>query len=242
MTDRNIIRIYFKSTELNIKERASFIVEKQAQISESLDKFDWLLFDKTSVNLKDKDYAIQLFLKRIKKGIKTFTSKKNIPEDYFDTISCIDGYYASRKFDNDASFTYTIGHINASKNASSLIITNFDCLKNLSQFEQFKTFIMDLITIFQPYSIEVSEYAFYRERMNLKSDEYWFGWLTYFSKYIEIPRVIADAEIEELNNGGKLLIVTKEYFNSENPEHLKRAKSLTELFRRSNVKPLVKNL
>jgi hypothetical protein len=235
MSEKNIIRLFFEPKALSLIDRARFIVEKQNQIGEFLNKFEWLLFDKTPVDLKLKEEVVQLFLKRMKKRIKADTTIKNIPDDYLDNVLSIDGYYASKKFDNDASFTYWIGTIDKHHNAS-LIIKNFDGLTGLNRYSELRKFILALIQIFQPYSIEVSEYVFYRKLMDLKSDEFWFGWMTYFSKDMKIPAAPSDIKVEELPNGGKLLITTEEFFSFESPEHVRRAKSLVELFRKNNIR------
>jgi hypothetical protein len=93
-----------------------------------------------------------------------------------------------------------------------------------------------LIDVFQPHSIQISESFFYRDLMDLESDEYWFGWMTYFSKYIKLPKLPPGIKVEELPNGGKLLITIEEVFTCENPEHVRKAKSLVELFRKNNIR------
>lgn len=234
MRNRNIIRLYFEPQSLSVINRAKFLAQKQALISESLNKFNWLLFDKTAVDLNQQEDVAQLFKKRIKKRIQKSTVIKNIEDDYLDDTNTIDGYYASKRFDDDASFTYSIGSTKHDYD-SSLVIINFDSLNELNRFDGLKHFIFYLINIFEPYSIEVSEYKFFREKMDLRSDEYWFGWMTYFSNKISIPEVPPGIKVEDVGNKGKLIITTEDFFTSDNSEHFNRAKSLVNLFRNKNI-------
>jgi hypothetical protein len=109
-------------------------------------------------------------------------------------------------------------------------------LKGLSDFSELRKFILFLISSFQPYSIQISESFFYDDLMDLDSNEFWFGWMSYFSKDIKIPQIPIEIKVEELPNGGKLLTTTEETFTSDNPEHLSKAKLLVELFRKNNIK------
>jgi len=236
MTNKRIIRLFIESKKLPIIDRAKYITEKQKAIGEYFGKHDWYLFDKTEIDIRDSEQVTSLFLKRIKKRIEQSTTLKNISDDYVDRTATVDGYYATKKLDNDSSFRYTVGLTDEYNTMSSLIINNFYSLKNLNDFGEVKKFILFLVEIFQPYSIQVSESFFYRNLMNLDSDEYWFGWITYFSKSIKMPEIPLEIKVEELSNGGKLLITTEEIYTSENPEHLRKAMLLVELFRKYNIK------
>jgi hypothetical protein len=234
--NKGIIRLFSEPNRLPIIDRAIYITEKQQAIGKYFDKNDWYLFDKTEIDIRNCEQVTRLLLKRIKKRIEQSTTLKNISDDYIDRTATVDGYYATKKLDNDASFRYTVGLMDEYNTTSSLIINNFYSLKDLNDFSGLRKFILFLAEIFQPYSIQVSESFFYRDLMDLASEEYWFGWMTYFSKGIKIPEISSDIKVEQLPNGDKLLITTAETFTSENPEHLRKAKLLVELFRKNNVK------
>jgi hypothetical protein len=136
MKDKSLIRLYSEPKELSATDKAKYIVEKQSEISEYLNKYDWYLFDETPVDLKKKENIEQLV---------------NRPT--------IDGFYASKKNNDYASFKYNLNATDKNNNASSLITINFDSVKGLSEFKEFKQLLSALIQIFQPYSIEVSRFG-----------------------------------------------------------------------------------
>jgi hypothetical protein len=93
-----------------------------------------------------------------------------------------------------------------------------------------------LIDFFEPKWIEVSDYIFYNDLVKIESDEYRLGWMTYFSKDIRLPLIPTDIKVEELPNGGRLLITADEIFSVENSEHIRKAKLLVDLFRKNRIK------
>jgi len=237
MRQKNIIRIFSEPHELSILDRARYIVNNQSAISNYLGKFAWFLPDKTPVSLASKNELIQLFLDGIRKRIRRHTVLEEIPDDFFDNTSTVDGFYYSNKFDDETSFIYEVGGlIDGDNTESSLLIKNYSAMEHLTDFDSLRSFILMLVDLFDPSSIEVSEYSFYRGLMDLESDEYWFGWVSYFSKNIKLPQVPDEIMIERLPNGGKLLITTYETFNCSNSSHVRKAKLLVDLFRKENIK------
>ncbi|MGZ3759792.1 MAG: Imm52 family immunity protein [Mucilaginibacter sp.] len=232
MEYNDIIRVVSRPQAQSIIERAKYIVQKQSLISAYLNKSDWYLFDKTPVDIRQQEQVSQLILKRIKKRIKAHTTIKDVPDDFLDNVSTIDGFYASKKFDSDSVLIFNIGNTKS----SSLVIEKAKCFERLNDFKELKKFIINLVEIFEPKYVEVFDYVFYNDLMDLKSDEYRFGWMTYFSKDIKIPELPADIKVEELPNGGRLLITTEDTFTCENSEHVRKAKLLVDLFRKNNIK------
>lgn len=59
-----------------------------------------------------------------------------------------------------------------------------------------------------------------------KLDDYNFGWMTFFSKDLNIPVINIDGTSEKDISVGKILITTKEVFNKENINHIEKAKEV----------------
>ena len=233
MDNNDIIRVTSKPEEQSIIERAKYIVQKQLLISAYLNKFDWYLADKTPVDIRQQEQVSQLILKRIKKRIIKSTTEVYVDDDYMDTVSTTDGFYASKKFDADLVLTFNVG---SNTRNSLLVIKKAMSFEKLKEFKELKKFIIKFVEIFEPKYIEISDYVFYNDLMNLELDEYRFGWMTYFSKDVKLPSIPAEIKLEELSNGGRLLITTEETFSCENPDHIRKAKLLVDLFRSNNIK------
>lgn len=233
MEYNDIIRVVSKAQQQTIINRSKYIVDKQYLIGSYLNKFDWYLFDKTFIDIRQQEQVSQLLLKRIKKRIKAHTTIKDVSDDFLDSISTIDGFYASKKFSADSGLTFSVG---TNTESSLLIIKKALCFEKLNSFEEFKQFIIKLIDFFEPKWIEVSDYIFYNDLVKIESDEYRLGWMTYFSKDIRLPLIPADIKVEELPNGGRLLITADEIFSIENSEHIRKAKLLVDLFRKNGIK------
>jgi len=69
-----------------------------------------------------------------------------------------------------------------------------------------------------------------------KSNEFFVGWLSYFSNETKLPPIPSEYEVEQLDGIGKLLITTRDDFDSlNNPEHYAKAMRLVELFREHGI-------
>lgn len=237
MANKNIIRVTFSHIDMNISERANYIIDNQKKIAEYFNLFDWYLPDKSKVDFRKPESTVENLLNRIKKRITKHTTLKYIADDFNDSVATRDGFYSSTKFDKECLIEYILGgELDDINRVSQLLVKKYETLDNLSSFSKLRDFLMKLIEVFDPHSIEVSDYRFYSEFMDLESDEYWFGDITYFAKGVKIPKLPPDIDVDTLANGGKFVSVFNGMFDYNNINHLEKAKSLVELFRTNNIK------
>lgn len=237
MANKNIIRVIFRHIDMNISERANYIINKQKKIAEYFNLFEWYLPDKNKVDFRKPESAVESLLNRIKKRITKHTTLKDITDDFNDSVATRDGFYSSNKFDKECLIEYILGgDLDDINTVSQLLIKKYETLDNLSSFSKLRDFLVKLVEVFDPQSIEVSDYRFYSEFMDLESDEYWFGDITYFAKGVKIPKLPSDINVDTLANGGKFVSVFNGMVDYNNINHLEKVKSLVELFRTNNIK------
>ncbi len=220
----SLLRMSFPCESITLLEKAKFIYNKHSLVSVVLDIDEWEFSNRKISDFQHQEIVPNLILKSFKKEIRQHTIIRDIPDDYIDNFNSALFFTTGR---NCTSFSYYIFAKGKSKYNSSLIVRGYDKLSVMNSFSAAKKFLYDLIEIFDPFSIEVTDSNLYS--FDEMSNKFWPGWMLYFSSIYQLPELPAWVKAETLPNGGHLIITTEEVFDPANPEHKEKARSLLGL-------------
>ena len=224
----SLLRIYYKNEVKTLREKAEFIYDRHLKVSNILDNKYWVL-DGKGVDINNKEEIYSILLKSFKKLIKRHTTITKIEDDYIDEFSSFEVFNQSKKYLECCKITYNIETKDLGKNASNLVMKKYEKLSVMQNYETAKQFIYNLVDIFNPFSIEVTETETLYDLDELSGKKFWPGWMLYFDSSYKLPQLPEWVKIETLANGGHLIITTEEVFNPANPEHKEKARSLLPL-------------
>ncbi len=239
---QTIIRCFFEAeSNLSLQDCAVKIYYLHYDVSNALNKKNWFI-NRKEVDIANKNLITLLMKERWKREIKKQTTITEVNDDFVDNVAKDVGFYASKKFDDDALFSYSVGGRDKFSLYSSILIDNYHCIPYLNTSEGIKSFVLKLAEITNAEEISVSDYEFYRKKMDLLSYEPWFGWITYFRKDVVLPTIPENILKEETQLGGTLLATTKERFDPGNETHFNKAKDLVDVFRAAQYKRILRKV
>lgn len=182
-----------------------------------------MIIELRDINNREEIYSI--LLKSFKKLIKRHTAITKIEDDYIDEFSSFEVFNQSKKYLECCTITHNIETKDLAKYNSNLLIDKYERLFVMHNYEMAKQFVYNLVDIFNPFSIDVSDRELYVSEER-RANRFWPGWMMYFDSSYELPELPEWVKIETLPNGGHLIITTEEVFDPENPEHKEKARSL----------------
>ncbi|WP_316815864.1 Imm52 family immunity protein [Pedobacter nyackensis] len=223
----NKIYLYWACNELSLIDRAIDISGYLKSIASFLPVAKLKIADGKKgkeVKMESSSETVSIILEQIKREIRKHYKEKDIPDDFTEKVS-------SRVSFRSEGLSFRIAIGGCQENASNNIIIEGRNLHLLDVPELFKT----SINYFKPDWGVITQIDYIEEELGQTIDEYWFGWMTYFSKTIRLPEIPQNIITEELSTGGKLLITSHEPFNPQIIEHSNKAKALVTAFRKAGM-------
>lgn len=227
-----ILRIFYECDKKNLKELANEVEQNLRYISSCFGLTEWhgsYNFKPTkSLSISNPnelaEFALLKFLDSHKPdyndGTKvTVESAPEISSSIFFTSKILD------KQNFKVSF-----NIGGNENNVGLIV--FDPIENLPSLIslhgviEFVEYITTLLTINR---IEIYDSNFTSKILQTASNEIELGWIVFLSNKYKMPILSPEFQLFDIGNG-KLIIVTDGPFNSNNPIHCNRVKSIREAF------------
>ena len=224
----NKISVYWGCRQLNLIDRASDMFNYLKILTAKVfPEAEWEMLDSGKIDLNDAK-TIKIILENLKKEIKSHYKLKSVEDTFTEEINSI-GIFSNQSI----TIRISIGgcanipnSINIERRFKSNIIHHYEVMKSL--FEQ-------TIFYFAPDWGVITDRVFYKDIANQSINEYWFGWMNYFSKKLSIPIIPSEFKYEVINELGKLYITTEEIFDVSNPVHVEKAKMLVDLFRKERI-------
>lgn len=224
----SLLRIYYKNEVRTLREKAEFIYDRHLKLSNILDNKYWVL-DGKGIDINNKEEICSILLKSFKKLIKRHTAVTKIEDDYIGEFSSFEVFNQSKKYLECCSITYNIETKGLAKYNSNLLIDKYERLTIMQNYETAKQFVYNLVDIFNPFSIDITDMDLYISEER-KANRFWPGWMLYFDSNYELPELPEWVKIETLPQGGHLIITTEEVFDPEKTEHKEKARSLLNIF------------
>ena len=224
----NELYLYWFCNQLNLYERAVNINRYLEAIQDLLPVKQFIIADgenNNTISTSFSSHNVEQILSLIKKDVSRHYKKKDVPNEFSEDISSRVTLIAE-----GLVVKFAIG--GCVKGAPNSLRFEGNLLQFINIIQLFK----ESINYFKPNWGVVTQYDFVEEVLKQTNDDYWFGWMTYFSDEIKLPRIPSEIKIEKLPHGGKILLTTEDVFDTYNNEHANRAKALAQAFKIANIK------
>ncbi len=221
-TTRTVLQVLYVFQKLD-----SEIFTKYRLILSPSKSYYFALNDNIDVTFNE---LLPVVLDRFRKDEKL----KSISHDHVSEL----GFRFSFLTDNPNKYRHALSFLLGVKESyipnSLLYNYNLDYGKD---FNWFRNLLIELLTIVSPVKWGgVIDPRFRDDIAQHNSNEYFIGWLNYFSNKIELPPIPTDKYIiEPFRDEGKIIATTQELWDRNNPEIVSKAMELVSLFRQNNI-------
>jgi hypothetical protein len=230
----SFIRVIYNNEATTLAEKAEFIYNKQLELCKFFDCYQWVQIRTKNVDFAQKEETYNAILYSFKDMIRRVLRKK-VDDDYIGNDSAdTECFYRGRKYDGVMALSYKLYTKGVSKYDSVLLADQYHLDPCLKTYDNVHGFIFKLIEVFNPKSIEICDYAAFSEDEILDS-QFLPGWMTYFDKSYKLPALPDWVEVRELENGGNLLITTKDVCNYANEDYRQKIYSLLPCLQLGNA-------
>jgi hypothetical protein len=225
MSNDNKLFLYWGCRELTLIERAENVCKYLRIVGDTLDVSSFTINSSIISSTASRE-DIAVVLEQLKLPVKKHYRRQEIEDNFTEDV----GSVLSLKT-NSFTLKFNVGGCQATV-PNSLIV---DGLNSISADLVHILFEKSILFLNPDWGV-ITNYAFYKDIAKQSIDEYWFGWMSFFSNRLNLTfsKIPDEIRVEKVNNG-TLLITTEQLFSSEDLSSVQKALSLVNLFRKSNI-------
>lgn len=227
------IFVYWNCRRETLEVRAKNIYSYISNLKGILDIIDIQLPKQTYLDYIDANKCTNQLLDYLKKSVKSHYRLEYIPDDFEEDIGSAITLKLKLKDLKELTIKALIGSCSTNV-PNSIIIESANGLLNNILIS--KSLFYTTILLFDPLWGTFTSPSLYKELLHQNIDEYWVGWMMYFSNVVKLPSLSSFYSIDRSLKNGIVVFITDEEFDASEKNHIARAKFLFELFRENEIK------
>jgi hypothetical protein len=153
---RDRINFLSPAIDLTLMQRAEEIYRIQYAASKFLEKKEWIITGKTSIDIDDKEDAISKIMKVFKNTVRRNTILKEVPDNLIGVSTNL-SFYNLKFSDDSLIIRYLIGDKSEVSKYNEVLIYNYKLLINTLVLTDFKDFIKGMARLLNATIIWVSD-------------------------------------------------------------------------------------
>jgi len=216
----NKLYFYWYGRGQSILQRAELVFDFLYRIDKSLHVKEWRTDRSEIINI-DRIGTLSSLQNHFESIIKESLKITDVPKNFIDQAN---GAISLKSLDADLKVKFSVG--GAFGEIPSSVVIEIE----KASAETYERIFLSGIDCFNPDWATITDLEFVRKVAKQTIDEFWFGWMTYFSKKVELPAGLADFELIELGRG-IIVKTTNEFFDVELADHRERVLRCVGYFR-----------